>query len=269
MKARASFTSILVSAYLVFSILLGGSAEGVDVARLYSAKKDAVVVIFNERTDTTDDAKKEEQERKKLLPFAKGIDIDPAFIVPTPYIYFSEDQDRVAVMTTGGGFIVRADGLVVTSYHVVKNSRSVTVELASGEFLAAEIIGFDARPDYDIAILKIKADRTFTALPLAPEDDDKVFVGKELLLIGHPYLYKYTASKAAISKLKLDGTPRFIQVNSSILPGNSGSPLIDERGFAVGVIYASMRDSDTQGFATPSWMIREVLDRVLSGAKEK
>lgn len=267
-RRSALLFSILIISVLVLPPAYGEVpvASGIDIARLFASSRDAIVIVMNERDDTVENIRKENEQRKALRNSGRASD-DIKRADPLVHFFFIREIDRVAVWSSGAGFFVREDGIVITSYHVVKNSKNLFVILSSGERLPAEIIGFDSRPDYDIAVLKVGAKRTFPTLRLA--SGNNLSVGLPLLLIGHPYSYAYTASAAAISKLKLDYYPRFIQVHSSVLPGNSGSPLLNSDGAVVGVIYAAMINSDTQGFATPHWMVREVLDRVLAGAKEK
>jgi len=253
MKAKGTLFSISFLLYLVFAFVTEAAAESIDIAHSYAAKKDAVVVVLAERDGNQEDIKQKDTKKTRL-----------------PYIMYAEKPNGLAVISAGSGFITREDGLVITAYHIVKDAKNVFVELLNGEVLEAEVLGFDARPLYDIAVLKIKANRIFPKLTITNERNP-AFVGKELLLIGHPFLLRYTASLARISNLALNSEntePVIIQIHSSVLPGNSGSPLIDSKGFVVGMVFASLGDSDTQGFATPFNLIQEVLNKVLAETKK-
>lgn len=264
--SKAAFLVVLIIANFVLTFLSGSAESGssqMDAARVYSASRDAIVVILNERNDTMDDIQEENEQRKAIQYYGLAA---YDFKRVTPLVnYFSTNEDgRLLVWSSGAGFFVRKDGIVITSYHVVRNSKNLYVVLFNGEVFPAKILDYDARPDYDIAVLKVNSDILFPILPLATDQNSAVpGIATPLVLIGHPYSYLYTLSTATISKLKLDDPPRFIQIQSSILPGNSGSPLLNESASVVGVVYASLMNSDSQGFATPISMVQEVLDRVL------
>ncbi len=252
--------SILIISFLV-SAKAGQGAElpRIDVARLYPASKDAIVVILNERRDTPEDTKKQDKKIKSRQINPRLTDVGSATFRNLPYVFFVEEGNRAAAWSMGTGFFVREDGVIVTSYHVVEDSKNILVQLADGSIFTAQMLGFDDRPEYDIAVLKITTKQPVKTLKLARSN---IFIGMPLLLIGHPYFLTYTSSSAEISNL--DPGFDFIQVHSSIHPGNSGSPLVNGSGEAIGVVYARIMNSETQGLATPAAKALEVIDRVLA-----
>jgi putative serine protease PepD len=142
----------------------------------------------------------------------------------------------------GSGFVVRADGYLVTNHHVVAASGTggeITVELPGHEPAAAEVVGSDQT--YDIAVLKVELDG-LAALPFA--DSDQVLVGQTVVAVGAPLGLDNTVTSGIISAVERpviagDAGDRAyinaIQTDAAINPGNSGGPLLDLSGRVVGV----------------------------------
>lgn len=133
----------------------------------------------------------------------------------------------------GSGFIMSADGYVITNAHVVAKADEVTVTLTDKREFKAKVIGSDERTD--IAVLKIDA----TGLPKVNiGDSDKVRVGEWVLAIGSPFGFENTVTAGIVSAKARESrealTP-FIQTDVAVNPGNSGGPLFNLRGEVVGV----------------------------------
>ncbi|OYU73426.1 MAG: peptidase, partial [Burkholderiales bacterium PBB5] len=134
----------------------------------------------------------------------------------------------------GSGFIVSADGLILTNAHVVKDAKEVTVRLADRREYAAKVLGSDAATD--IAVLRIAAQN----LPTVRLGDPKaLMVGDYVLAIGAPYGLEQTATSGIVSakgrSLPGDAYVPFIQTDAAVNPGNSGGPLFDAAGNVVGI----------------------------------
>lgn len=134
----------------------------------------------------------------------------------------------------GSGFIVSADGYVVTNHHVIADADEIIVRLSDRSELEAEVIGSDARSD--IALLKIEAKN----LPVATLGDSNILrVGEWVLAIGSPFGFDYSVTAGIVSatqrSLPSDSYVPFIQTDVAINPGNSGGPLINLDGEVVGV----------------------------------
>ncbi|MBE9042672.1 DVUA0089 family protein [Oscillatoriales cyanobacterium LEGE 11467] len=132
---------------------------------------------------------------------------------------------------TGSGSIISADGLILTNAHVVENAPdTVTVTLADGRELSAEVIAFDAN-GLDLAALRISGEDDLPTIPLA--DLDSVRVGQRAFAIGSPFGLQNTFTIGIVSRL--DPERGTIQTDAAINPGNSGGPLLNSQGELIGV----------------------------------
>lgn len=153
----------------------------------------------------------------------------------------------------GSGFIVAADGLILTNAHVVKDAQSVTVLLADRREYTAQVLGSDAATD--IAVLRIPVQGL---QPVRLGDPAQLQVGDPVLAIGAPYGLAQTATAGIVSatgrSLPGDGAVPFIQTDAAVNPGNSGGPLFDAAGSVVGInaqIYSRTGGYQGVSFAIP------------------
>jgi serine protease Do len=151
----------------------------------------------------------------------------------------------------GTGFIIDADGFILTNHHVIEGADRIMVRLADGRNLRAERVGSD--PDTDIALIKVEAPR---ALPFAPlGDSDTLRVGEWVIAIGNPLAYEHTVTVGVVSfigrKLFDSSLDRYIQTDAAINFGNSGGPLINARGEVIGINAAISSRAANIGFAVP------------------
>jgi serine protease Do len=159
------------------------------------------------------------------------------------------------------GFIIGADGLIVTNRHVVVGARSVRVKLEDGREVPAQVIGTDATTD--IALLKVRAGR-LPALRLG--SSDKVSVGDPVIAIGNPFGLGRSVTAGILSArarvLEEDPYIDFLQTDAPINLGNSGGPLISTDGAVVGVTTAIISPSGGSvglGFAIPAETVASVV----------
>ncbi len=149
--------------------------------------------------------------------------------------------------STGTGFFLAAENMIVTNNHVVGNFAMVVITIGSSESLLAPVIYKD--PLYDLAFIRFAQDRQLPEITLAsslPKAGDKV------LALGHPYGLRFTATQGIVSKAsRLHGNVNYIQIDAAINPGNSGGPLINREGEVVGVNSLSMLQGESLGFALP------------------
>lgn len=147
----------------------------------------------------------------------------------------------------GSGFVVSDNGYIVTNDHVIDEAKTIDVEFNNGIILPAEIISSSER--YDIALLKVRV-AGLTALPIA-DDPELVRPGDEVFVVGAPGDRELgqSVSKGIISgKRTLDGV-KFIQTDTKISPGNSGSPLVNKDGYVVGVINMKLVGEGIEGLS--------------------
>jgi len=140
--------------------------------------------------------------------------------------------DRQVPRGLGSGFIISADGYVMTNHHVVEGSEQITVTLADKREFSAKLIGSDQRTD--VALLKIDA----SGLPAARiGDSNRLRVGEWVIAIGSPFGLENTVTAGIVSaKARETGEfLPFIQTDVAVNPGNSGGPLINMRGEVVGI----------------------------------
>ena len=148
-------------------------------------------------------------------------------------------QDSVVQIITGGssgsGFIIRADGLVVTNEHVVGNARTVRVWLTNGRSYEGEVLERDATSD--LALVKIGDNQRFEALAIG--DPKRVRVGDEVLALGFPLADRigsdFTVTRGIVSSKRTEIGVEQFQTDAAINPGNSGGPLVNNSGEVIGV----------------------------------
>jgi serine protease Do len=142
------------------------------------------------------------------------------------------DDDEPRQRGVGSGFILSADGYVMTNAHVVDGAEEVIVTLTDKRELKARIIGADKRTD--VAVVKVDA----TGLPFVKIGDvNKLKVGEWVMAIGSPFGLENTVTAGIVSAKQRDTGDYlpFIQTDVAINPGNSGGPLLNLRGEVVGI----------------------------------
>jgi serine protease Do len=159
------------------------------------------------------------------------------------------------------GFIISADGLIVTNRHVVVDARSVRVKLADGREVPAQVVGTDATTD--LALLRVSAGR-LPALRL--ESSAKVSVGDPVVAIGNPFGLGQSVTAGILSArartLEEDPFIDFLQTDAAINLGNSGGPLLSTDGAVIGVTTAILSPSGGSvglGFAIPAETVASVV----------
>jgi serine protease Do len=163
---------------------------------------------------------------------------------------------------SGSGFIIDADGFILTNYHVIEQAERVTVKLADGRSLRATVVGTD--PPTDIALLKVDAGGPLPAAPLG--DSSELRVGDWVCAIGNPLGYEHTVTVGVVSylgrKLFDASLDDYIQTDAAIHFGNSGGPLINTRGQVIGINSAISRRASNIGFAIPINQARAILPQL-------
>ena len=179
---------------------------------------------------------------------------------------FTPDFGPGSMMPSGGigsGFIVDADGHIVTSNHVIAGAETVTVILDDGTRLNAEIVGQDTRTD--LALLRVESDEPLPSVPFAAEDNTRV--GDWVVAIGNPFGVGKTATFGIVSARGRGTGPNpyldHLQIDAPINRGNSGGPAVNLHGEVIGVntsIVSPTGGNVGIGFAIPAATARLVVD---------
>ncbi|MDH5578050.1 MAG: DegQ family serine endoprotease [Betaproteobacteria bacterium] len=185
--------------------------------------------------------------------------------VPLPF-QFGVPQPEVPVQGQGSGFILSADGIVLTNAHVVHNADEVTVKLTDRREFSAKVLGSDSATD--IAVLRIDA-RDLPAVKLG--DPKRARVGDWVVAIGSPFGFENSVTAGIISaksrSLPGDIYVPFIQTDVAVNPGNSGGPLFNLAGEVVGInsqIYSRSGGYQGLSFAIPIDMALRVKDQIVA-----
>jgi serine protease Do len=180
-----------------------------------------------------------------------------------------QQQHRVPVRGMGSGFIVGADGIIMTNAHVVKDANEVVVKLTDRREFKAKVLGSD--PKTDVAVLKINASN----LPVVTLGSvDNLRVGEWVLAIGAPFGFENTVTAGVVSakgrSLPDDSAVPFIQTDVAVNPGNSGGPLFNARGEVVGInsqIYSQSGGYQGVSFAIPIDLAAKIKDEIVAHGK--
>jgi serine protease Do len=169
----------------------------------------------------------------------------------------------------GSGFIISADGYILTNAHVVESADEITVTLTDKREFRAKVIGSDKRTD--VALIKIEA----SGLPrVTLGDPAKVKVGEWVLAIGSPFGFENSATAGIVSakgrSLPQENFVPFIQTDVAINPGNSGGPLFNLKGEVIGInsqIYSRSGGYMGLSFAIPIDVAMEVQAQLKNGGR--
>jgi len=178
-------------------------------------------------------------------------------------------NDGVPFKGMGSGFIISADGLILTNAHVVREAKDVTVKLSDRREYTAKVLGIDTTTD--IAVLRIDA-KDLPTVRLG--DARQLEVGDPVLAIGAPYGLEQTATQGIVSakgrSLPGDAVVPFIQTDAAVNPGNSGGPLFDGNGAVVGInaqIYSRSGGFQGLSFAIPINVALKIKDQIVATGK--
>ncbi len=242
---------VAVSFALVFLFPAPGHAVPDSFADLAASQADAVVNI-----STT-----------QLVKGRRGLPPGFGFPPGSPFDQFFHNfrnlppRERHAL---GTGFIISADGFVVTNNHVIAGADEIVVKMKNGKEYNAKLIGTDEK--LDIALLKVEATGLKT---VRIGNSDQLRVGDWVVAIGNPFGLEQTVTAGIVSaKGRVIGAgpyDSFIQTDAAINPGNSGGPLFNTRGEVVGIntaIYSSSGGNNGIGFAIPVNLARPVIDEL-------
>lgn len=173
----------------------------------------------------------------------------------------------------GSGFVITADGRVVTNYHVIQGADELTIEFGNGESFGATVIGTDE--ETDLALLKIQNDREFDYVQF--HRGDPIRVGDWVLAIGNPFGIGQSSSVGIISAIGRDAEGSgpyidYLQTDATINRGNSGGPLFNLQGKVIAVnsaIYSPTGASVGIGYSIPHFMAEEIVEDLKTQGRVK
>ena len=192
----------------------------------------------------------------------EAISSDPFF----QYFFGNRQELRRQYNSVGSGFIITPDGYLFSNWHVVKDAPNIKVTLADNRTFEAKLVGADT--ELDIALLKIDGED----LPVVPiGNSDETQVGDLVVAIGNPFGLSSTFTFGAVSGLGregvLPGLQRFIQSDVAVNPGNSGGPLLNIKGQAIGINTAIRSQSggyEGISFAIPINVAQNIAEQLFS-----
>jgi S1-C subfamily serine protease len=179
-----------------------------------------------------------------------------------------DDASRPERPGSGSGFIVTADGQIVTNAHVVGKAKTVNVTLRDGRVLVGQVLGRDALTD--VALVKVDGQ---TNLPIIKMNSTETLIpGQWAIAIGNPLGLDNSTTLGIVSAVGRSssqvGIPdvrsTFIQADVAINPGNSGGPLLNARGEAIGINTAIRRDAQGLAFAIPAKTAQRITQQLLA-----
>jgi serine protease Do len=255
-------SSLLLMGLLVMSPMAGSHLLGADAPEGINLRRTVTVEVVEKTKDAVVNISATKMVSRRVSPFGNS---DPFM-----RLFGGGQVVRVPANALGSGFIIHRDGYVVTNNHVVDQARQITVELADGRKLPAELISSD--PDADLAVLKISSDHPFPTLRLGDSSD--LMIGEPVIAVGNPLGYSHTVSTGIVSAvhrdLKDQEEPKalrdLIQTDAAINPGNSGGPLLNAYGEVIGINTAIRSDAQNIGFSIPINRLRDLIPELMNPA---
>ncbi len=186
------------------------------------------------------------------------------FGVPFGRMQPKQNAPKRKSTSLGTGFVISADGYIVTNSHVVENADKVMVNFdgSKGSGIKARIVGTDS--ETDLALLKVDTDKELPVLKFG--DSDAAEVGEWVIAIGNPFGHSGTVTAGILSAKGRDlhsgPFDSFLQTDASINPGNSGGPLLNMAGEVIGINTAIRANAQGIGFAIPSNMASQIIEEL-------
>ena len=209
---------------------------------------------------------------ERVMPSVVVIRTEAVVMHPARDVFFGRTYGIPELLAgQGSGVIIRPDGHVLTSHHVIDRAEEIEVVLNDGTKYPAALVGRD--PQTDLAVLKIKAPNGTVFTAIEPGDSDALRVGEFVIAVGSPFSLDSSVTLGIVSQKgrSVGRLPYedFIQTDASINPGNSGGPLVDVEGRMVGLNAMIQtggplaRGSIGIGFAVPANLAMRVANQLI------
>jgi serine protease Do len=201
------------------------------------------------------------------------VNTNPLAGTPFADLFGNQGPQTREAQSLGSGFIITADGYIVTNNHVIQPDgraelEEVTVTMSDGTEYVAEVVGRDAQSD--LAVLKISRGQPFPFVHFG--DSGEARVGDWVIAIGNPFGLGGTVTSGIVSAVLRNigggAYERYIQTDASINRGNSGGPLFDMQGNVIGInnaIFSTTGGSVGIGFAIPAETAAPIVDKLIKG----
>lgn len=261
---RDSFSRLV--AVLIVALLAALVAQPYLTRTFFAATEPRVVTPRGELSDI-------ERATIELFRRVSPSVVQVAAVPANPRDPFAGDSDGVPTQS-GSGFVWDQAGHVITNNHVVQESRSVAIRLATGQVVRADVVGL--APSYDLAVLRIRS-RAPLPPPVLVGSSADLQVGQLAFAIGNPFGLDQSLTTGVISALKRRlptsrgrEIPDVVQTDAAINPGNSGGPLLDSGGRVIGVntaIYSPSGASAGIGFAIPIDIVNRVATELIRSGR--
>jgi serine protease Do len=260
MRQSKTWTAVMMlMAWMMLSVSAHARALP-EFTELVAENGDAVVNISTRN--------KTEQSASSMLP--PGIELPEGSGIDEFFKKFFDGPPGMPMPreseSLGSGFVLSADGYILTNHHVIKDAEEIVVRFSDRTEMDAELLGSDERSD--VALLKVDA-TDLNAVKLGDSNDLKV--GEWVLAIGSPFGFDYSATAGIVSalgrSLPSDSYVPFIQTDVAINPGNSGGPLFNLDGEVVGInsqIYSRTGGFMGVSFAIPIDTVMNVVAQIKS-----
>jgi len=199
----------------------------------------------------------------------------PALSLADAERIFRENSNTVVVVETfagegyslnqGSGFIVRADGAVVTSYHVISNAEDIKVKVGDKVLEVEGLINSDK--EKDLVILKVKGENLPT---VRLGDIEKENIGEKVYVISSPKGLENTISDGILSGIReISPWKKILQITAPVSPGSSGGPVFNDRGEVIGVATLIIKEAQNINFAMPVNLIADKISgKKITGLKD-
>lgn len=165
--------------------------------------------------------------------------------------------------STGTGFYLAQYKIIITNEHVVRENKEVVIEGEHLEKQLARVLYLDQK--YDLAFIECKDGQKMAGVSVI-SDKSLLTLGQVVVAIGHPYGLPFAATQGILSNIIYEENGiNYFQHDASLNPGNSGGPLINEKGELIGVNTFVVRDGNNIGFSLPSEYLVKTIDEFLAG----